>query len=145
MRYNKPADESNLFTLDQRLAGDTLRLGTLSLCEVLRFDDRRYDWLIVVPRVAGAVEFLDLDAAQQVQLAREIQQVSQALKNWRPAAKLNVAALGNVVAQLHVHLVLRDEGDAAWPGPVWGHSPAQRFAGAEAAEQCHIWQQRLNL
>lgn len=124
MRYNKPTNESNPFVLDQRLAHDCLRLGAFELCEVLLFDDTRYDWLVLVPRRPGLVEFLDLSAAGQQQLAVEIQQASRSLKEWRPTAKLNVGALGNVVSQLHVHLVLREPGDPAWPGPVWGHSPA---------------------
>lgn len=145
MRYNKPTNESNPFVLDQRLAHDCLRLGAFELCEVLLFDDTRYDWLVLVPRRPGLVEFLDLSAAGQQQLAVEIQQASRSLKEWRPTAKLNVGALGNVVSQLHVHLVLREPGDPAWPGPVWGHSPAHRHSAADATERCAIWRQRLGL
>lgn len=145
MGYNKPAQESNAFTLDQRLANDTLRLGALPLSEVLLFDDERYDWLILVPRRALVTEFLDLPQAEQVQLASEIKFVSQALKQWQPQAKLNVGALGNVVAQLHVHLLLRHPNDAAWPGPVWGHSPAQRYGTEAGQARCAFWRQRLQL
>lgn len=143
MRYSKPTDESNLFSLDQRLANDTLRLGALSLCEVLLFDDCRYPWLVLVPRVANCVEFLDLSEPQQQMLARDLQQVSQLMKAEYPDAKLNVGALGNVVAQLHVHLVLRTPDDPAWPGPVWGHSPAQRYSAEAVVQQKREWQQRL--
>lgn len=143
MRYSKPTEESNLFSLDQRLANDTLRLGALSLCEVLLFDDSRYVWLVLVPRVANCVEFLDLSEVQQQMLARDIQQVSQIMKAEHPEAKLNIGALGNVVAQLHVHLVLRTPDDPAWPGPVWGHSPAQRHSAATAAQRQREWQQLL--
>lgn len=145
MRYNKPGSESNPFVLDQRLAHDCLRLGAMQLSEVLLFDDSRYDWLVLVPKVADVVEFLDLPAAQQQQLALEIQHVSQKLKQWRPQAKLNVGALGNVVSQLHVHLLLREPGDPAWPGPVWGHSAALRHTGQHAQERCTVWRQRLGL
>ena len=145
MGYNKPANESNAFTLDQRLAHDTLRLGALPLCEVLLFDDVRYDWLILVPRKPLVVEFLELPEVEQVQLAAEVQQVSRALKQWQPQAKLNVGALGNVVAQLHIHVVLRHPQDPAWPGPVWGHSPRQPHTEHEAAERCLFWRQRLQL
>lgn len=145
MGYNKPADESNAFTLDQRLAHDTLRLGALPLSEVLLFDDARYDWLVVVPRRALVTEFLELPEAEQAQLARELQQVSRALKQWQPQAKLNVGALGNVVAQLHVHVLLRHPHDPAWPGPVWGHSPRQPYTQQQAQERVAFWQQRLQL
>ncbi|MFC0444400.1 HIT domain-containing protein [Pseudidiomarina halophila] len=145
MRYNKPKDESNLFVLDERLAHDCLRLGAFGLCEVLLFDDTRYDWLVLVPRRPGLVEFLDLSNAEQQQLALEIQQTSHSLKEWRPTAKLNVGALGNVVSQLHVHLVLRESGDPAWPGPVWGHSAAHRHSAGDATERCAVWRQRLGL
>lgn len=145
MGYNKPANESNAFTLDQRLAHDTLRLGALPLCEVLLFNDARYDWLVLVPRRPLVTEFLDLPVAEQTQLALEVKQVSRALKQWQPQAKLNVGALGNVVAQLHIHLLLRHPHDPAWPGPVWGHSAAQPFSEAQAAERCAFWRQRLQL
>ncbi|WP_417688205.1 HIT domain-containing protein [Pseudidiomarina sp.] len=145
MGYNKPSNESNAFTLDQRLAHDTLRLGALPLCEVLLFNDARYDWLVLVPRRPLVTEFLDLPATEQTQLALEVQQVSRALKQWQPQAKLNVGALGNVVAQLHIHLLLRQPQDPAWPGPVWGHSAAQPYSEAQAAERCALWRQRLQL
>lgn len=145
MGYNKPANESNAFTLDQRLAHDTLRLGALPLSEVLLFNDARYDWLILVPRRPLLVEFLDLPAPEQSQLGLEIQQVSRALKQWQPQAKLNVGSLGNVVAQLHIHVVLRHPQDPAWPGPVWGHSPRQPYTEQHAQERIAFWRQRLQL
>ncbi|CAB0149526.1 hypothetical protein PSI9734_00090 [Pseudidiomarina piscicola] len=145
MRYNKPTDESNLFVLDQRLANDSLRLGAFELCDVRLFNDSRYDWLMLVPRVPLAVEWLDLSELEQQQLGRELKHVSQCLKHWQPNAKLNVGALGNVVAQLHVHLLLRSPDDPAWPGPVWGHSPAVAYSAEEAAVQCEFWQRRLGL
>ena len=135
MRYSKPIAESNPFTLDPRLAHDTLRLGALDLCDVLLFDDSRYDWVILVPRVADCVEFLDLDAQQQKQLATEVKYISGRLKQRQPSAKLNIGALGNVVSQLHVHILLRHPDDPAWPGPVWGHSPAQRHSNDSAAQR----------
>lgn len=150
--YSKSDAESNTgdgnreaFRLDHRLVNDTIYLGRLQLCEVLLFDDARYDWLILVPAVAGTVEFLDLSAAQQQQLAGEVQQVAGVLKKNGRGDKLNVGALGNVVSQLHVHLVLRHEQDPAWPGPVWGHSPAVRYAAYEQAEIAGRWVQRLQL
>ncbi|MDX1705853.1 HIT domain-containing protein [Pseudidiomarina sp.] len=150
--YSKSKPESNtgdgdreVFSLDQRLMLDSIYLGRLELCDVLLFNDARYDWLILVPAVAGAVEFLDLSAAQQQQLAREVQQTAAVLKVHGRGNKLNVGALGNVVQQLHVHLLLRHDQDPAWPGPVWGHSPAVRYPDYEQAEIADRWLHRLPL
>ena len=108
------------FALDPRLAADTLRLGSLKLCEVLLFNDSRFPWLILVPARAGLVEIVDLNAEDRALLMQEISIASQALKKVTNCHKLNVAALGNQVRQLHVHVIARFEADAAWPNPVWG-------------------------
>jgi len=153
-RYNKLAPQSNVagsagaaggrkFTVDSRLASDSFMLAQWPLCELRRFDDQRYDWFMLVPKVPHCVEFLDLPLAQQQQLAQETQQAAQLLKTHGRGNKLNVGALGNVVSQLHVHLVMRAEGDPAWPGPVWGHSPAQRFSDAEKTAEIKRWQALL--
>ena len=113
------------FALDPQLAGDTVPVGDLPLCRVLLNDDANYPWLVMVPRRAGLVELIDLDEAARVTLMGEIAQVSAALKAHTRCHKLNVAALGNVVAQLHVHIIARFRNDAAWPNPVWGK--AARF------------------
>lgn len=153
-RYSKLAAQSNhtnrtqasdghLFTLDQRLGNDSFLLAQWQLCELRRFDDVRYDWLMLVPKVADCVEFTDLPESQQHQLATEIREASLLLKHYGRGEKLNVGALGNVVSQLHIHLVLRSKQDPAWPGPVWGHSPAQRFNDAERATEIKRWQALL--
>lgn len=108
------------FPLDPRLAGDTHDVAALPFCELLLMDDARYPWLILVPRIAGARELIDLDEGDQRALVGEITQVGRALESLLRPDKLNVAALGNVVAQLHVHVIARFAGDAAWPQPVWG-------------------------
>lgn len=112
------------FTLDPRLTADTYPVTSLPLCDVLLMNDARYPWLILVPRRAGAVEISDLDADEQALLWQEVNRASAALRAAAPCDKLNLGALGNIVRQLHVHLVARREGDAAWPGPVWGHGQA---------------------
>jgi diadenosine tetraphosphate (Ap4A) HIT family hydrolase len=112
------------FALDPRLAADTRPVADLPLSRLLLMRDGNYPWLILVPRVAGAVEILDLDAADRARLWEEIERVAAALKAETGADKLNVAALGNVVSQLHVHVIARFHGDAAWPAPVWGRVPA---------------------
>jgi diadenosine tetraphosphate (Ap4A) HIT family hydrolase len=108
------------FSLDPRLAAESFSLGELALCEVRLFDDARFPWLILVPKRAGAVEIIDLEDDERPVLMNEIEIASAALKRITNCHKLNVAALGNQVRQLHVHVIARFENDAAWPQPVWG-------------------------
>jgi diadenosine tetraphosphate (Ap4A) HIT family hydrolase len=118
------------FVLDARLAGDSLPVIELPLCSVRLMNDARFAWLLLVPRRDGMSEIHDLDRADQDQLWREIRFASAALRDVAPCDKLNLGALGNIVRQLHVHLVARVAGDAAWPGPVWGSGTAQRYEAA---------------
>ena len=108
------------FELHPRLAADTHPLGDLPLCRVLLMGDARLPWLILVPRVADARELIDLDGSQQAALMQEVNQASRVLKQLFRPYKLNIAALGNLVPQLHVHLIARYQDDPAWPAPVWG-------------------------
>jgi diadenosine tetraphosphate (Ap4A) HIT family hydrolase len=124
------------FALDPRLHADTRHVASLPLCEVLLMNDARYTWLILVPRRIGAVEILDLPITAQQELWQEINQVATALRESVPCDKLNIGALGNIVRQLHVHVIARKEGDAAWPGPVWGHGRAEPYE--EDAMQARI-------
>lgn len=153
-RYNKLAVQSNAanavnavdgdkFTLDSRLEADSFLLASWPLCDVRRFDDKRYDWLMLIPRVDNSIEFIDLSEPQQQQLAVEVQQISLLLKEFGIGEKLNVGALGNVVRQLHVHLVMRHSHDPAWPGPVWGHSAAARFDDATKTAEVKRWRALL--
>jgi diadenosine tetraphosphate (Ap4A) HIT family hydrolase len=122
------------FALDPRLVADTHVIGELPLCRLLLMDDARYPWLILVPRIAGARELIDLDESDQRSLLAELADVGRALEALLQPDKLNIAALGNVVPQLHVHLVARYTGDAAWPRPVWGIGESVRYeAGAREA------------
>jgi len=109
-----------MFQLDPRLASDTWPLGHLPLCQLLLMNEARYPWLILVPRRAAMVEVFQLSQADQAQLGRETSALAQTLKDRFAADKINIAALGNQVAQLHVHVIARKRGDAAWPAPVWG-------------------------
>ncbi|HQY37600.1 MAG TPA: HIT domain-containing protein [Pseudomonadota bacterium] len=120
------------FALDPRLAADTLEVGDLQLSRVLLMNDARHPWLILVPRRAGLVEFLQLDRADCAALDAELRLCSLALMELHRPDKLNVAALGNVVRQFHVHVIARFTTDAAWPRPVWGGPPAPAYAAAEA-------------
>lgn len=131
------------FVLDPRLAADSAFVADGPLSQVRLMDDARFPWLVLVPRVEGASEWIDLDGGQQRLLLAEVNQVSRLLQAEPGVEKLNLGALGNIVRQLHVHLVGRHEGDAAWPGPVWGSGPAQRFAAAELQRRAEDWAHRL--
>jgi diadenosine tetraphosphate (Ap4A) HIT family hydrolase len=119
------------FSLDPRLAADSVLVADGPLSQLRLVDDTRFAWLVLVPRLPGAVEWLDLDGAAQRLLLAEINLAGQLLRALGPVHKLNIGALGNVVRQLHVHVVARQEGDAAWPGPVWGSGPALRHPEAD--------------
>lgn len=119
------------WSLHPQLARDTVPVGDLALARVLAMNDANYPWVILVPRLGDAVEIIDLDETDRIRLMAEIAQVSAALKQLTACAKLNVAAIGNVVPQLHVHVVARRTGDAAWPKPVWGAVPARPYAAGE--------------
>ena len=119
---------SDRFELDPRLAADTLPVATLGLCEVRLMNDARFGWLVLVPQRPGMVEIADLDAEERAVLWQEVEHAAAALRSATPCDKLNLGALGNIVRQLHVHLVARREGDDAWPGPVWGSGPAQAWS-----------------
>ncbi|MDW2981003.1 MAG: HIT family protein [Rhodanobacter sp.] len=121
------------FALDPRLAADTCPVAALPLCDVLLMNDARYPWLILVPRRAGLVEIADLDTGGQAALWQEVSRATAALRAVVRCDKLNLGALGNIVRQLHVHLVARVEGDAAWPGPVWGHGRSVAYDDDRAA------------
>jgi diadenosine tetraphosphate (Ap4A) HIT family hydrolase len=118
------------FALHPRLAADTVLLRQWPLCCVLLMNDARYPWCVLVPRRADIREIYQLSGADQQQLLRESSALGRALMQAFAGTKLNVAALGNVVAQLHVHHVVRFEHDAAWPGPVWGRHPPQPYDDA---------------
>lgn len=117
-------DELELeFELDPRLVTDTIALGDFPLCRLLLMNDSQYPWLILVPRRAGVTELYHLPASEQQQLMHEVSELSETLADLFQARKMNVATLGNMVPQLHLHVIVRQESDPAWPGPVWGKKP----------------------
>ena len=120
------------FALDPRIAGSTLAWRDWSLSQVRLMNDRRFPWLLLVPRRAGAVEWHSLAHEDQAALHQETMLAACALASVFPAMKINIGALGNVVPQLHVHVLARQPGDAAWPGPVWGAGTAEPYAPGEA-------------
>jgi diadenosine tetraphosphate (Ap4A) HIT family hydrolase len=119
------------WSLHPQLEQDTTAIGDLALSRLLVSNDASYPWLLLVPRRPGAVEIIDLDSADQRQLMGEIALVSGALKAVTACDKLNVAAIGNMIPQLHVHVVARRRDDPAWPKPVWGAGPARAWETAE--------------
>lgn len=132
------------FALDPRLAADTRLVASLPLCDVRLMNDARYAWLVLVPRRAGLVEITDLGDEEQATLWHEVNRATHALRAVAPCDKLNLGALGNIVRQLHVHVVARCEGDAAWPGPVWGHGAAVGHAEAALLERLAALRQALD-
>lgn len=127
------------FSLHSQLAADCLNLADWPLCRVLRMKDRNYPWLVLVPRRAGMREIIDLGPTDQRTLLEEIGRACRAIQAVRPTDKLNVAALGNVVPQLHIHVIGRTATDAAWPRPVWGVVPPLPFSDADAAAEIALW------
>jgi diadenosine tetraphosphate (Ap4A) HIT family hydrolase len=115
------------FELDARLLRDTVPLMWLGLCEMRLMNDRRWPWLVLVPQRPGAVEIHDLTPLDQTMLTFETNTVSKALKELTRCHKINIGALGNIVSQLHVHIVARHDADPAWPGPVWGHGQREPY------------------
>jgi diadenosine tetraphosphate (Ap4A) HIT family hydrolase len=136
--------QSPEWSLDPRLAHDTVSLGDLPLCRVLLVKDANYPWTMLVPRRLDVVEIIDLDEVAQAQMMTEISRTARAVKAVTQCDKLNIAALGNAVPQLHVHVVARREGDPAWPRPVWGAVPplapdAAEFEQLAGALREKIW------
>jgi len=114
------------FVLHERLEADTVFVADWPLCRVLLMNDARYPWLVLVPRRAEATEIFELDIQDRALLIEETARAARALKPY--ATKINIGALGNLVPQLHIHVVARNVGDAAWPGPVWGQGKAVAYA-----------------
>lgn len=115
------------FELHPRLAADTAVVGDLPLCRLLLMNDAQYPWTILVPRREGLREIYELSAADQQKFWRESELLSKALMAAFKGDKLNVAVLGNIVPQLHIHHIVRFKDDAAWPAPVWGKHPPQPY------------------
>ncbi|MFD2264891.1 HIT domain-containing protein [Lacibacterium aquatile] len=118
------------FILDPRLDADTTLLGRMGICRVLLMNDARYPWLILVPERNGLADLIDLTPEDEAAVWKSVRAVSEALKSITSPVKLNVGALGNVVRQLHIHILARYESDEAWPGPVWGKGTARPYEEA---------------
>lgn len=126
--------DTNGWTLHPQMEADSAPIGDLPLCRVLAMNDANYPWLVLVPRRNGMRDVIDLTDTDQARLAVESAQAARALKDMTHCTKLNVAALGNTVPQLHVHVIARFSNDAAWPRPVWGVLPAKPYSDAALAD-----------
>jgi diadenosine tetraphosphate (Ap4A) HIT family hydrolase len=122
-----------MFTLDSRLQQDTLLIGDFALCRLLLMNDAQFPWFILVPRREEVSEVFQLDIADQHLLWQETTELAETLKDTFAADKMNVANLGNMVSQLHMHVIVRRRDDAAWPAPVWGKLPAQPYSAEQLA------------
>jgi len=126
-------DRAIMFSLHPQLAQDCIELGQTGLCTLLLMNDKNYPWYILVPQVENISEIHHLSEAQRQQLFDESMLLSHALEQAYQPDKLNIAALGNIVPQLHIHHIVRYKNDAAWPAPVWGKLPPVKYTKQESA------------
>lgn len=122
-----------MFVLDPRLEQDTLLLGDFPLCRLLLMNDAQYPWFILVPRREEVSELFQLDSVDQEALWRETTSLAETVKDTFGADKMNIATLGNMVGQLHMHVIARRRDDAAWPAPVWGKHSAKPYSDEQVA------------
>jgi diadenosine tetraphosphate (Ap4A) HIT family hydrolase len=132
------------FELDGRIARDSDLIATLDLCQLRIQNDSRWPWLVMVPQRADMTEIFELSEADQALLSAEVNQVAAALKKITGATKINVGALGNIVRQLHVHVIARFEGDANWPGPIWGYGSAEPYDSDKRQALKNILMEKLS-
>ena len=120
--------------LDSRLRADTLVVSEDRDLMLLLMNDRRWPWLIIVPKQPGAEEWSDLEAGLGDRVFERVQSAGDRLKDFTNCTKINIAAIGNMVRQLHIHVIARSEGDANWPGPVWGFGQAEPYDESEISD-----------
>lgn len=128
------------FLLSKQLAEDSFALAELNLCELRLFNNANYPWLLLIPRINNICEIFELSEADRTILFTEINLIAEKLKQCTMCDKINIGALGNVVSQLHVHIIARFNHDASWPKPVWG-SASQPYADANHAVS--YWKEKL--
>lgn len=119
------------FTIDAKLAADTFNLGSFPLCELLLMNDNRFPWVILVPKLLNLRDFHEIPTKFRDVLFQEIEDTSRAILKLWEVEKMNVAALGNQVSQLHIHIIGRQRTDEAWPNPVWGHGTPIPYSTSE--------------
>ncbi len=121
------------FVLNERLEADTHLVCELKSCSLRLLYDQRWPWLVLVPRIASAQEWHDLSKGQRIMIDDEVARVAFTLKKMTGCEKINIASIGNMVRQLHIHVIARNEGDANWPGPVWGYGKLEPYGVDSAA------------
>lgn len=134
----------DLFELHPRLQQDTETVGDYPLCRLLLMNDANYPWFILVPRRSGVKEIFELSEQDQRQFLKESCQLAEVLQKVFTADKINVAALGNMVAQLHIHHIARFQTDIAWPNPVWGFCDAKPYTQRALQETCAVVTEHLD-
>ncbi|RUO21287.1 hypothetical protein CWE08_05875 [Aliidiomarina iranensis] len=132
-----------MFMLHKQLEADCFNLGRLPLCQVLMMNDRQYPWFILVPRRPNVSEIFQLSSADQAALWHESSWFGQMIMDVFNGEKLNIGALGNMVPQLHLHHIVRNQYDASWPAPVWGRLPAKHYSVEDAAKRIGLIEARL--
>lgn len=133
------------YRLHPQLAADSHPVATLGLCELRLMDDANYPWLVLVPQLPETRELIDLEAAPRRQLMDEIDLAARMLRTRFRPHKLNIAALGNLVPQLHVHVIARFREDPAWPAPVWGRVAARPYDPEALVERIRLLREGLDL
>ena len=131
------------FSLDHRLERDTLFIARQNGCQIRLMNDARYRWLVLIPELSGIRDWHDLPDETEQDMLSLTKSMSNLLKQSENADKINVASLGNMVPQFHLHLIARHEDDAAWPGPVWGVGAAEPFSDKQAKAIIHMMQDLL--
>lgn len=125
--------------MDQRLTDDTIHIAHLGLCELRQMKDGELDWFVLIPKRQNIVEWIDLTNEEQLTLCQEIDLVCSVVLKHGTGDKLNIATLGNVVSQFHLHIVYRKKGDRAWPGPIWGTKGDDLFRVNESEKWISIF------
>lgn len=131
--------------LDNTLAGDTFPIGSFASCDVLLMNDARWPWLILAPRIPDASELHELYTDQRQDIDMEVAFVAGVLKEITRCEKINIAAIGNVVRQLHIHVIARQKNDDNWPGPVWGHGTKKPYSSEHAEQFSDMLREALDL
>ena len=121
------------FVLNKQLEADTYLVCELENCSLRLLNDARWSWLVLVPRIARAQEWHDLTKGQRIMIDDEVARVASHLKTTTGCEKINIASIGNMVRQLHIHVIARNQGDANWPGPVWGYGEREPYGQEDAA------------
>ncbi|MCX5481609.1 HIT domain-containing protein [Kaistia geumhonensis] len=131
------------FAVDPRILADSVAVGDLALCHVRLMDDARFPWLLLLPRRVGLTELTELAAPDVAMAMEEVRLAADALRAELPFAKLNIAAIGNVVSQLHIHVIGRSPDDVAWPDPVWTYRPRTPRDAGESARIAGLLRRRI--